>query len=258
MHARVIGILVLTLFIGCQWLDKVLGRVKTSFLETLTPPPHEDPEVISEKAAEEVSRVMGIRAEEIKELSKEDLDKIAVDAKNSAASASKSTMGSTSQKDSELVDNIQRAVTNFELAFKSLVGASYYSSKVTPVLLILNNTSQKLELASELAKILEERGDKHTLDEIKKIVRALDGDVSFCLNDLEARIGLANAVEVGLKKCIKRLLNGASTAFYESAHKELSHHLEDAPDKFKGALKTLQSAALDIYNASLRVALKYS
>nr|WKT13886.1 hypothetical protein LKV13_04545 [Borrelia sp. BU AG58] len=255
MHARLIGILLFTLFISCEWLDRVLGRVKTSFVV----PPPEAPEVVAERAAEEVSRAMGIRAEEIKELSKEDLDRIALDAKSSATAASTSTIGSTSKEDLELVDNIQRAVTNFDLAFKSLVGAGYSSSKATPVLLILDETSQKSALAGELAKILEEEGDKnYTIDEIKKVLRALDGDVSFCLSALESRRGLANAVEDGLKQCIKRLLNDASTAFYESVYKELSYHLEDAPDKFKSALKTLRSAAFDIYNASMRVALKYS
>ncbi|WKC58513.1 hypothetical protein [Borrelia sp. P9F1] len=251
MYARLIGISVLTLFTGCQWWLEANLRIKT-----VNETPQETPEVAIQRAAEEVSKATGRGVDEIKGLSKEDLDKIAVDAKNSSLETRNSTEDSkSSKKQDEFIEEIQKSTKNLDLAFKSFLGAGYNNEVVTPILANIDTASKKLELASKIKKMEKESANK-SIEEVKRAVRALGGDTDSCIRELDDRKYHANAVKEGLKECVKKLMDNAADLFLKGVRNELEDHLKNAPDKFKEGLNKLLGASYDLYNASLKVKYK--
>nr|WKT13887.1 hypothetical protein LKV13_04550 [Borrelia sp. BU AG58] len=252
MYARLVGILVLTLFAGCQWWLEANLRIKTV---NETPP--EAPEVAIQRAAEDVSKATGRGVDEIKGLSKEDLDKIADDAKSSSLETRKSTEDSkSSKKQDEFIDEIQKSTKNLDLAFKSFLGAGYNNEVVTPILANIDNASKRLELASKIKKMEKESANK-SLDEVKRAVRAFGGDTGSCIRELDERkYHRKDAVKEGLKECVKKLMDNAADMFLKGVRNELEYHLQNAPDKFKDGLRKLLNASYDLYSASLKVKYK--
>ncbi|UGQ17509.1 hypothetical protein [Borrelia sp. RT1S] len=250
MHIRVIGILILMLLIGsCKWWSKAEtgGRDVAEVVQ-------DDPEVVAERAAEEVSRVTGKSAAEVKSLSKKDLDKFAEDAMSSAEATAKSVESGRSKKKSELIDEIKGSADKLDLAFKAVVGAGHRSGVVNPVIGNMKILFKRLELADKLAIMLK-NGSNNTIGEVRKEVEAV-GAIDFCMSAIKEEQGSNKETKVTedrLKECFNNIVGSIGNLLGNGVQKPLQPAIEGAPEKFKDALRNLWTAALMLRRALINV-----
>ncbi|UGQ16385.1 hypothetical protein [Borrelia sp. RT5S] len=252
MGIRVISILLLMLFIGsCKWWfeAETEGEVLVK--------PLEDIKVVATRAVEEVSKATGRSAAEVKALSKEDLDKFALDAKSSADATFEITKDSkNNKKKSEFIDEIKKSAGKLDLAFKSLVGAGYTGPIAGPVISNIESALKNLELAKKLAEMAES-GNPNTLEDAKKAVQALGGNTGSCVSNLSSKNGYSEPVKNGLNDCVKNLMDRVNSNFERGVRDQLyNDNLKDVPPKFKDAFDTLRVAAHSMSQAASKVQFK--
>ncbi|WKC58269.1 hypothetical protein [Borrelia sp. P9F1] len=252
MHMRVIvSISVLMLFASCEWWAEVSGKIKIK-------KPVEDIKVVAERAVNEVSRATGKSADEVKALSKDELDKIAEEAKSSTAATFESTKKDAKKK-SELIDEIKQSTEKLDLAFKSLVGAGYRNATASLVLESIKTAKQKLGLAGKLEKMIED-GNK-TMAEVRRVVGAFGDVAGYCMRDINEKQGRHSKSDTstvstdGLKDCVRNLMDNVVDIFVGrgGAFSELRDAVPNAPDRFKGALSKLCGAVHGMNQASMKV-----
>ncbi|UGQ16386.1 hypothetical protein [Borrelia sp. RT5S] len=249
MQVRVVGILLLMLFFGsCKWWSKA-ETVDKDGAEVV----QDDPEVVAERAAEEVSKATGKSVAEVKSLGKDDLDKIAAAAKDSAEATAKSAE-SNNKKKSEFIEEIKQSASKLDLAFKSLVAAGHRSGAVNPVIGNMKIVFKRLELADKLAGMLE-NGSGNTVGEVGKEVEAV-GAAAFCMSAIKEEQGSNKETKVTedrLKECFNNLVGSIGNLLVEGVQKPLQPAIEGAPEKFKDALRNLWIAALMFQRALIKV-----
>ncbi|UGQ17931.1 hypothetical protein [Borrelia sp. RT1S] len=237
---------VLTSFIGCTsiigyiWWYKTRGGGEIeSAVESLT--------AVAQKAAEAVSSATGRSVEEIKNLSKEDLEQFA----DAAACSADGISGD--QKNSELIEQIRESALKLDLAFNALVAAGYSDDVVDLVLGNMSAALGKLGLAGKLAAIIEsDRVGIHIVEEYRKTVWEFGGDISY-MKSIENTRGYANAHANGIKACVKNLMGSVIDLFEKGVRDKLGPALRYAPYKFKDSLNKLWDAALSVGSASHKV-----
>ncbi|UGQ16761.1 hypothetical protein [Borrelia sp. RT5S] len=252
MYLKLTGILVLMLFVSCKWWYKAEAEVEIKVKVV-----KEDSVVVAEKAAEEVSKATGKGVEEVKTLSKEELDEIAKKVADDAKKTVEDARGNrgNEKKTSELIKEIKESAEKFELAFKTLVGAGYTGDVVNPVVGNLQDALKRVSLVDKLSGIVDSSGSR---EDAKKAVSAFNGDAGSCMNSITESRGGGRAQKEGTKECMKSLMGNVSSSFHGGVFNELRDALDSAPEKFKGALGMLRSAAWDISSASSLVENKLS
>ncbi|UGQ16738.1 hypothetical protein [Borrelia sp. RT5S] len=257
MYVRVVSISLLTLFVGCEWWGQASGGIKKIVKETQ----REAPVVTAQRAAAEVSKATGQSVDEVKSLSKDELSKLAVEAKESSEETLKSADEHNNKKKSEFIDEIKESADKFGVAFKSLVAAGYSGNEASIVVDKVNTAVKKLELGGKLEKILENKGG-NTIEDIRKDVNKYGYAAGSCMSNIEDKKqrndkASDKAPEEGLKDCIKNLMDNVDDLFSDSRGGGICNELRDAapnaPDKFKDALNKLQKAAWDISQAARKV-----
>ncbi|WKC58507.1 hypothetical protein [Borrelia sp. P9F1] len=251
MHMRVIvSISVLMLFASCEWWAEVRGKIKVK-------KPVEDIKVVAERAVNEVSKATGKSADEVKSLSREELDKIAAEAKSSVDATFEITKQNDKKK-SELIDEIKKSTKKLDLAFKSLVGAGYQNDTASLVLDSIKTALGKLDLAGKLEKMIED-GSNKTIAEVKQVVGAFGDVAGSCMNNINEKQGQheqkndSKVKEEGLKECVKNLMDNVVDIFLKGSISELRGIMNEAPDRFKGALGKLCGAAHNMQQAAMKV-----
>ncbi|UGQ18015.1 hypothetical protein [Borrelia sp. RT1S] len=244
MYLKLTSILLLMLFVSCKWWYKAEAEVEIKLKVV-----KEDPVVVAEKAAEEVSKATGKGVEEVKTLSKEELDKIAKEVKDDAEKVLQDTRNASNnianaKKTSELIKEIKESAEKFELAFKTLVGAGYTGDVVDPVMGNMSRGLKNLPLLEQLAGIVENNGRR---EDAEKAVKAFGGDKGSCLSSLNER---GYAQNKGSKECINSLMERINSTFNGGVHNLLRDALSTAPEKFKAPLGALRQAANDISTAA--------
>ncbi|WKC58724.1 hypothetical protein [Borrelia sp. P9F1] len=252
MYIRATGILLLVLFVSCKWWYKAEAEVEIRVKVV-----REDPVVVAEKAAEEVSKATGKGVEEVKTLSKEELGKIAKDVDDNAKVALQDSRNfsngdANAKKTSELIKEIKDSAEKFDLAFKTLVGAGFTGVVSDVVMANMNSHLKRLSLVDNLAGIVENSG---SIEDAKKAVGAFGGDTGSCMSDISESRG--HRQNKGSEQCMKSLMGNVSDLF-NGVYKELRDVLEEAPEKFKEALGALRRAAWDLSSASSLVKNKIS
>ena len=250
MQVRVVGILLLMLFIvSCKWWSKA-ETVDKDGAEVV----QDDPEVVAERAAEEVSKATGKSVAEVKSLSKEDLDKFVAEAGGSAEATAQSAESNNDKKKSEFIDEISKSAGKLDLAFKSLVAAGHRSGAVNPVIGNMKIFFKRLELADKLAGMLE-NGSGNTVGEVRKEVEAV-GAAAFCMSAIKEEQGSNKETKVAedrLKECFNNLVGSIGNLLGKGVQKPLQPAIEGAPEKFKDALRNLWIAALMLQRALIKV-----
>ncbi|WKC58501.1 hypothetical protein [Borrelia sp. P9F1] len=246
MHMRrIVSILILVLFISCKW-NKAEAEGKDAYGVI-----QDTPEVVAEKATEEVSKATGKSVAEVKALSKDELDRFAADAVTSAEAAIKSAEAHNNHKDNaSIIDEIKRAAGKFALAFKALVGAGFRDAMI-PVIGNIKTASLRFELVGKLARMLE--SGSGTIGEVGRNVVEF-GVADYCISVTKDNQHAGTKVAEGeLKECVTNLMGSIVTLFDKGVQRQLEPFMKGAPEKFKDALFKLWNANFTIQRALLKI-----
>ncbi|WKC58504.1 hypothetical protein [Borrelia sp. P9F1] len=240
MYIKIVGILVLILFIGCKD-DKDKEKVRVGSAD-------ESIAAEAAKLAEEVSKSTGKSADEAKSLSKDELGQLTDEARSSAEAALKSAEERVGIRDrSDVIKQITEAAGKLVLAFRSLVRSGYSSDIVEPFLENMKHALGQLSLAGKLATMAE--SINQTLDSALEAVVKLEGDLGSCIKHIKANSDQTDAPSSGLNLCVKDLMENAGSYFHDNVRDLIAG--VNVPDKFKDALENLQAAAHFIGRATL-------
>nr|WKT13868.1 hypothetical protein LKV13_04455 [Borrelia sp. BU AG58] len=240
----VVSISILVLFISCEW-NKAGAGGKGAYGVV-----QDTPEVVAEKAAEEVSKATDKSVSEVKALSKEELERFAEDAKSSAEATLKGAEVLNNHKDiARIIDEIKGSAGKFDLAFKSLVGAGFRNA-IIPVIRNMKTALLRFELVGKLARMLESGGSK--LEEVRRNVVEF-GATDYCMNVTKDKRSNADTkvAEGELKECVNNLMGSIVTLFGE-VQRQLEPFMKGAPEKFKDALFKLWTADFTMQRALLK------
>nr|WKT13929.1 hypothetical protein LKV13_04765 [Borrelia sp. BU AG58] len=241
IYVSMLNILLLVFFVGCkEYGFKAAAKFEAELVQ-------EDPRVLSQRAAEEVSNHTGMGVEEIKTLSKGDLEQMASHVKNDSNKTLESARGNNGvgvKETPELIKEIKESGEKLNLAFKALAGAGYGGNVVGPVMANIGDTMKRLSLIEKLSGIVEGNG---TTEEARRALDAFGGDSGSCRRSINERDRIKNA---GIKACMKSLMGNINSGFYSGVCNQLRDALVDAPENYKEALRSLMNAADSLSTAA--------
>ncbi|AYE36876.1 hypothetical protein DB313_05095 (plasmid) [Borrelia turcica IST7] len=277
-YVSIVSILVLVFVVGCKQYEFETEEDEIRVAEEAAG--------VAEAIAGEVSKLMGLGAEEMKALSQEDLEKLSGDAKNDsekseqeakdgAFSSGVSTtvskgFNSNGYKRSPLEERIKKtpalikavkdSAEKFEKAFKALVSAGYSGGASGTVSSKLEEAVKKLALLSKVSDIAHNGGGLENNDNNKKreeIKKELEGfaaansgfKTSDCIN------GTSGPLTSVMQKCVNKLMGEEKKLFDEIEKALIKENTDQAQDKFSKALKSLSEAAKSLGEASRLVAI---
>ncbi|AYE36874.1 hypothetical protein DB313_05085 (plasmid) [Borrelia turcica IST7] len=239
-YVNMLSILVLVFLVGCKQYEfesEAEGEAKVA---------EADAAVAAQKAAEEVSKVTGLGVEEIKALSKEDLERLSEEVKKDSEKSRASARGvngsAENAKKAELIKEIKSTAEKFEKAFKTLVSEGYGGPVADAVKGNMDMGLKKLGLVEKLVGIANGSGKKEAM---KKAVEEFGGDTGSCKSDINGIRPPNN----GSNKCMKNLMGNVRSSF-SGVENNIRDNLETASAKFKSSLQSLVQAASDISSAA--------
>ncbi|ACH93825.1 hypothetical protein [Borrelia duttonii] len=252
----IISVVVLIIPISCKLNNNKLKA------ESETKLAKENAKLVADSIVGQVSKLTGLATTEIKALSKEELAKIANEAKATSEISRKNIddfhkiKGKAKLEVSDIpnfIKVIRESAEKISIAFRTLLSAGYNGPVANAVNSNINSGVKIISLLEQLLNIttkeIYNNKELEIRDAIEEFNRSYPGLRIYVIESRD---------KDPMKTYINVMMKNVSRYFFNGVHEELLENLDKAPNKLKEALTSLKDAANSISTAAGIIELCFS